>query len=58
MTAITSIMLLPSFLVGFFGQNFRVSDELNFHSGWLVSLGLIIAVSIAQIIFFRRKNWL
>ncbi len=58
MTAIASIMLLPSFLVGFFGQNFKVSDELNFHSGWLVSLGLIIAVSIAQIIFFRRKNWL
>ena len=58
MTAITSIMLLPSFLVGFFGQNFKVSDELNFHSGWLVSLGLIIAVSITQIIFFRRKNWL
>lgn len=58
MTAIASIMLLPSFLVGFFGQNFKVSDELNFHSGWLVSLGLIITVSIAQIIFFRRKNWL
>lgn len=58
MTAIASIMLLPSFLVGFFGQNFRVSDELNLQWGWTLSLGLIITVSIGQIVFFRRKNWL
>ena len=58
MTAIASIMLLPSFLVGFFGQNFRVSDELNLQWGWVLSVGLIITVSIGQIVFFRRKNWL
>lgn len=58
MTAIASIMLLPSFLVGFFGQNFAVHDELNFHWGWLVSILLIVSVSVSQIIFFRRKNWL
>ncbi len=58
MTAIASIMLLPSFLVGFFGQNFAVHDELNFHWGWFVSILLIVTVSAAQIVFFRRKNWL
>ncbi len=58
MTAVTSIMLLPSFLVGFFGQNFRVSDGLNFQWGWFVSIGLIIFVSVGQFIYFRRKNWL
>ncbi len=58
MTAVTSIMLLPSFLVGFFGQNFRVADGLNFQWGWFVSVGLIIFVSVGQFIYFRRKNWL
>ncbi len=58
MTAIASIMLLPSFLVGFFGQNFAVHDQLNFHWGWLVSVLSIVVISAAQIIFFRRKNWL
>ena len=58
MTAIASIMLLPSFLVGFFGQNFRVSDGLNLQWGWALSVSLIITVSIGQIVFFRKKNWL
>lgn len=58
MTAVASMMLLPSFLVGFFGQNFKLSDRLNFHSGWFISISLIVLVSIGQFIFFRRKNWL
>lgn len=58
MTAIASIMLLPSFLVGFFGQNFKVHESLNLHWGWLLSLALIVVISIAQITYFRHKNWL
>lgn len=58
MTAVASIMLLPSFLVGFFGQNFRISERLNLQWGWFVSVSLIALVSIVQFIFFRRKNWL
>lgn len=58
MTAVASIMLLPSFLVGFFGQNFKISESLNIQWGWFVSISLIILVSLGQFIFFRRKNWL
>lgn len=58
MTAVASIMLLPSFLVGFFGQNFHISERLNLQWGWFMSISLIALVSIGQFIFFRRKNWL
>lgn len=58
MTAVASIMLLPSFLVGFFGQNFQISERLNLQWGWFMSISLIALVSIGQFIFFRRKNWL
>ena len=58
MAAIASIMLLPSFLVGFFGQNFGVYDEIEYHWGWAISMGAIALVTAAQIVFFRRKRWL
>lgn len=58
MAAIASIMLLPSFLVGFFGQNFGVYDEIEYHWGWALSLGAIALVTVGQVVFFRRRRWL
>ena len=58
MAAIASIMLLPSFLVGFFGQNFGIYDEIEYHWGWALSMGAIALVTAGQIVFFRRKRWL
>jgi len=58
LTAIASILLLPTLIVGLYGQNFRNIPEL--HWGWCYywSLGLIAITSLAQILYFRRKNWL
>lgn len=58
MTAVASIMLLPSFVVGFFGQNFGVYDELEHHWGWAVSIGGIVVLTTLQVLYFRRKKWL
>jgi magnesium transporter len=59
LTAIASILLLPTFIVGLYGQNFRHDfPELGWHFGYAWSWGLIIATTLAQVIYFRRKGWI
>ncbi len=58
LTAIASILLLPTFIVGLYGQNFRNIPELRWGLGYGFSWGLIIVTTIAQLAFFRRKKWI
>ena len=58
LTAIASVLLLPTFIVGLYGQNFRHIPELSWSFGYWWSWGLIIASTIGQLVFFRRKGWL
>jgi len=58
LTAIASILLLPTLIAGIYGQNFRNIPELHWGFGYYWSLGLIAVTSLAQILYFRRKGWL
>ena len=59
LTAIASLLLVPTFIVGVYGQNFRHHfPELAWRFGYAWSWGLIIVTTIAQLIFFRRKKWI
>ncbi len=58
LTAIASMLLLPTFIVGLYGQNFRVIPELHWGFGYAWSWGLIIVTTIFQVVYFRRKRWL
>jgi len=58
LTAIASILLLPTLIVGLYGQNFRNIPELHWGWGYYWSLGLIAVTSFGQIVYFRRKGWL
>jgi magnesium transporter len=58
LTAIASILLLPTLIVGLYGQNFRNIPELHWGFGYYWSLGLIAVTSLLQVLYFRRKNWL
>ena len=59
LTAIASLLLLPTFIVGVYGQNFRHHfPELRWQFGYLWSWGLILATTIMQLIYFRRKKWI
>lgn len=56
--AIASIMLLPTFIVGLFGQNFRFGTEMEQHWGLTISSVLIVLTTIAQYFYFKRNKWL
>ena len=58
LTAIASILLVPTFIVGLYGQNFRHIPELHWGFGYWWSWGLIIASTLVQLWYFRRKRWL
>jgi magnesium transporter len=59
LTAIASILLLPTFIVGLYGQNFQHHfPEIHWQFGYLWSWGLIVATTLVQLWFFRRKRWI
>jgi magnesium transporter len=58
LTAIASIVLLPTFIVGVYGQNFDHMPELQWRLGYAYSWAVIVVVTIAQMVYFRRKRWL
>lgn len=58
LTAIASLLLFPTFIVGVYGQNFDHMPELKWRLGYAFSWSLIVLVTIAQLIFFRRRRWI
>jgi magnesium transporter len=58
LTAIASILLVPTLIVGVYGQNFENMPELRWRFGYGGSWALIIAVTVAQVWYFRRKRWI
>jgi len=59
LTVIASVLLLPTFIVGLYGQNFRHHfPELGWQFGYAYSWGLIIATTLIQLAFFRWRKWL
>ncbi|HEX9350013.1 MAG TPA: CorA family divalent cation transporter [Gaiellaceae bacterium] len=58
LTAVASILLFPTFIVGVYGQNFDHMPELHWQLGYAFSWGIIVAATIGQVVYFRRKGWI
>ena len=58
LTVIASVLLLPTFIVGLYGQNFDRIPEIGWAFGYWWSWGWIVATTIAQLAFFRWKRWI
>jgi magnesium transporter len=58
LTVIASLLLLPTFIVGLYGQNFVDIPELRWHWGYGWSWGIIVVTTLLQLWFFRRKRWI
>jgi len=58
LTVIASLLLLPTFIVGVYGQNFDHMPELHWRLGYAFSWALIIGTTILQLLFFRGLGWI
>ncbi len=57
LTVIASLVLVPSLIVGYYGQNFETAfGEAYWSIG--VSTGLILASTIVQLALFRWRRWI
>lgn len=57
--AIASIMLVPTFIVGVYGQNFGKNlPETQWRFGYLFSWAVIVVITLGQVWFFRRRKWI
>jgi magnesium transporter len=58
LTVVASVLLLPTFIVGLYGQNLKGAPEYGWGHGYLWSWFLIVATTAGQIVYFRRKRWI
>jgi magnesium transporter len=58
LTVIASLLLLPTFIVGLYGQNFVNIPEVRWGWGYAWSWGVIVVTTCIQLWFFRRKRWI
>jgi magnesium transporter len=58
LTVIASLLLVPTFIVGVYGQNFDHMPELHWSFGYWWSWGWIIGTTILQLAFFRWLGWI
>lgn len=57
LTVIASLVLVPTFIVGFYGQNFEsVFDEAYWSNA--VSMALIVGSTILQLALYRWRHWI
>ena len=58
LTLIASLLLVPTFIVCLYGQNFRDIPELHWAFGYWWSWGWILGTTVLQLIFFRWRRWI
>ena len=58
LTVVASLLLLPTFIVGLYGQNFRDIPELRWRFGYAFSWLVILLTTVGQLVYFRRRRWI
>jgi magnesium transporter len=58
LTVVASILLPPTFVVGLYGQNLKGVPEFHWRYGYAWSWAVIIALTVGQLVFMRRKRWI
>ena len=58
LTIIATIFMPLTFLAGVYGMNFKYMPELEWPCGYPVLWGVMIAIAVVMLIYFRKKRWL
>jgi len=57
LTVIGAVLMPLTLVTGIYGMNFRYMPELGFRYGYFTVLGLMLALSLALILWFKHKGW-
>ena len=58
LTVITALFVPLTFLAGIYGMNFEYIPELKAANGYFILLGVMVVISVALLMVFKKKRWL
>lgn len=58
LTIIATIFIPLTFIAGIYGMNFKYMPELHWRWGYPLIWGVMLAILMTMLFFFRRKKWL
>jgi len=57
MTVISTILMTCGLVAGIYGMNFPNIPEFRVHNGYFICLGVMAALSIGELIIFKKLKW-
>lgn len=58
LTIISTLFIPLTFIVGVYGMNFPHMPELNYPHAYPIVWGIMAAIGIGMLIFFKRRHWI
>ncbi len=58
LTIIATIFIPLTFIAGVYGMNFKFMPELEWRWGYFLIVGIMLAIGLTMVIFFKRKRWM
>ncbi len=58
LTVVGTIFIPLTFITGIYGMNFRFFPELGWKYGYFMVLGIMLAIALGMVYYFKRKIWL
>lgn len=58
LTIMSSIFIPVTFVVGVYGMNFEYMPELKTQNGYYIVWGIMIAIMLGLLFYFKRKKWM
>ncbi len=58
LTIVSSVFIPLTFIVGVYGMNFENMPELKYKYGYYTVVGVMFAIAILLIFYFKRNGWL
>jgi magnesium transporter len=58
LTVVATVLISAQVISGIYGMNFKFMPELGWRYGYLAALGLMVAVALGLLHYFKRIKWL
>ena len=58
LTVLSAVFLPLTFIVGVYGMNFDNMPELHSRNGYFWVMGLMLAIAVGMLLYFRRRGWI
>ncbi|MFW6189912.1 MAG: magnesium/cobalt transporter CorA [Planctomycetota bacterium] len=58
LTIIATLFIPLTFIAGVYGMNFQYMPELDWRWGYPAVLGVMLAMTVGMLFYFRKKDWL